>query len=75
MNKILSIILSCFPIFILGWLGLDALLSPKIEWAWGYYNYEMIVTLGFGLLYISLMSWWNTIQIRKEIDKIKEAEE
>jgi hypothetical protein len=45
--------------------------TPLIRWNWGFYNIELIYTIGLILTYILFKTYWNTIKIRNRLENEK----
>lgn len=70
-KEILVKVFDWIIIFTIFWLFVSALGEPMIHWKWGFYNYEMLATIGILLSVIIFKTYWNTIKLRQEIKNLK----
>jgi len=66
-------ILNWFTIFIVFCLMISSVFfTPLIEWNWGYYNIEILATLGVLLFYLIFSISYKLNRVLDKLDKILE---
>jgi hypothetical protein len=68
----LTSLLSWIWVGVLIFLMIEALLTPMIEWAWGFYNNKIIAVIGLCLITFIGQFWFNINKLEKDFAKLQD---